>query len=789
MFDLYNKKKMQNKGNDTIFIQPILNNNCKTDELLPRLLVEKNIKQILKQQNEIVKDCEFIEAKDLLITRNMVDGSHYQPKQYVNSFSHLKNVILIVDFHNGGGGTTFFINTIVSHYKKDIHFLIVRNIEGKVEWTLNEDIRLIERHNEEESITFLKSIQKKIKNIFVNHLLFHTPAFVESLFELGKHITLITHDYSSLFEKYDPYYEEILMHKWKPSTIDINRYDLVITQSDTNKNLFSHFIKQENKNLLQINVAPLPDFRKSDKMITTNNDNIVVGIIGHIIEKKGSTLLESIVSMYDKNPDIQIVIFGKTDNAYLNNKGIIYPYNNIDEFNNLLLLKKPNVLLELSLWPETYSYTLTLAMLTQLPIVSYIKNFPSTISERLKTYKKKHFLYEIEDFISIVTTCKQNWFFTIKPVLYYLPFWKTLVKDRAKYDIQPFCVYFPQFHSIKENDEAYYKSFSDVRNAYLLSKYDKEIAIELPCTKHLTIDHALDYDLTNKNIIQTQVNLLHKYKLSGFAMYYYWFSVNSVTNEHMIMKGVIDSFFDTSIDMKGRKIFFIWANEDWRKNVAFGDSILNIVNHYNTEEFKKHIQKVMVYFHHKNYLKIDNKPVFFIHHPQMFTYNMLQSFYNILNEECIKQKFDGVECSINSTSDNYTGFQYYDFHPNYKNHSPYKANNIINNTNVATLNYKEYVENAVITKNIQTLFYDFDNRARLFLPNFLTKSTICIENDADSQRKYTEKVVESYKDKKGNLEKILLINAWNEWGEKMTIEPSDKKGTYYLDLLYSVLYD
>ena len=38
-----------------------------------------------------------------------------------------------------------------------------------------------------------------------------------------------------------------------------------------------------------------------------------------------------------------------------------------------------------------------------------------------------------------------------------------------------------------------------------------------------------------------------------------------------------------------------------------------------------------------------------------------------------------------------------------------------------------------------------------------------------------------------NTENILLINAWNEWGEKMAIEPSLEIGYYYLNLLNQYL--
>ena len=31
--------------------------------------------------------------------------------------------------------------------------------------------------------------------------------------------------------------------------------------------------------------------------------------------------------------------------------------------------------------------------------------------------------------------------------------------------------------------------------------------------------------------------------------------------------------------------------------------------------------------------------------------------------------------------------------------------------------------------------------------------------------------------------KIVLINAWNEWVERMHIEPSEQRGDYYLNLI------
>ena len=49
--------------------------------------------------------------------------------------------------------------------------------------------------------------------------------------------------------------------------------------------------------------------------------------------------------------------------------------------------------------------------------------------------------------------------------------------------------------------------------------------------------------------------------------------------------------------------------------------------------------------------------------------------------------------------------------------------------------------------------------------------------------KHTKKIINTYKYVTDDINKILLINSWNEWGEQMEIEPSNEKETYYIDLI------
>jgi hypothetical protein len=106
------------------------------------------------------------------------------------------------------------------------------------------------------------------------------------------------------------------------------------------------------------------------------------------------------------------------------------------------------------------------------------------------------------------------------------------------------------------------------------------------------------------------------------------------------------------------------------------------------------------------------------------------------------------------------------------------------------IDYKKYINDKSNYKSkcIQTIVYDFDNSARLFKPNRIKSSRNCINNTEFDKIIFTDKIIESYNRlKKSEIENILLINAFNEWGEKMVFEPSKEYGYYNLNLLLSYL--
>ena len=449
------------------------------------------------------------------------------------------------------------------------------------------------------------------------------------------------------------------------------------------------------------------------------------------------------------------------------------------------LIKKYNIhgLLYLNKWGETWCYGLTKGLLSGLPL---LYNNVGAFKERIPKDNPKY----------IINNNNENEFYNYKMLeinfnkfINYIKHNDILINNEKTFRInntelinkikknklkknklKKYAIYFPQFHKIKENDINFYEGYTDILNLKNLDVVRKET----PNKNILNLKTIENYDLVNNNeLISRQIDLLEKYDIDGFAMYYYWFSENTITNKNKIMYNIHKKML--SSNLKGKKIFFVWANENWSDNPAFGSSNNIIKNSYDKESFIKHANDLINSFKHDNYLKINNKPVFYIHHPWVIDKESLTFFINTLSNTCKNNGFSGVDIKLNNMNKDYSSDSY-EFHPNYK-----KTKTIKNINGKTILDYNNYV-NLEVNDNskINTIFFDFDNRARLSCPDRLHQATICVNNTEDLFIKYLEKI------KNSNTE-VLLINAWNEWGEKMHVEPSEQKGEYYLKLINKYL--
>lgn len=399
--------------------------------------------------------------------------------------------------------------------------------------------------------------------------------------------------------------------------------------------------------------------------------------------------------------------------------------------------------LHLNKWGETFCYGLTKTLNSGLPILynnigAYRERIPERghyfkVAEREEEYTDAKLLYHRFEAWMDYILANQGYskrvelskvyhdFYTFLCTNHYIP----SVTRYIHKTVQPFAVYFPQFHRLKENDINYYPGMTDTLNLHHYNQTHPPLnAPLLMSASSYRITHALQ---------QEQVRLAKSYGFYGFAVYYYWFTTNDITNKHTIMEKGYHHLFELDFP-----IFFIWANEDWSNNPAFNTSHV-ITNTYDDPSFTANINHLMQYFKHPNYYKRNNRPVFYLHHPWCITTEAETKLMERLDEACVMNGFDGICFKRNGIE--------YDFHPNYKKALP--------------RDYTAYVDQIEQT---DCMFFDFNNHPRFHF-NERKPCTVYTNVTEQAQQQMMKKALQ--KD-------VVLFNAWNEWGECITIEPGTK---------------
>jgi hypothetical protein len=166
--------------------------------------------------------------------------------------------------------------------------------------------------------------------------------------------------------------------------------------------------------------------------------------------------------------------------------------------------------------------------------------------------------------------------------------------DKIHKKIEPYAIYFPQFHKIPENDILFYKGYTDMENL-LKSKYDNNLDKNILTPLKGVLDN---YDIVlNDDLINSQIKLAKRFGIKGFAFYHYWFDVNLFNEDNNnLMEGFTKKIIN--IDDTDFGYFLIWANEKWC------DQIYNIYE-YDEILIDKHFNNLIKYFKDKKYKKVE----------------------------------------------------------------------------------------------------------------------------------------------------------------------------------------
>ena len=358
---------------------------------------------------------------------------------------------------------------------------------------------------------------------------------------------------------------------------------------------------------------------------------------------------------------------------------------------------------------------------------------------------------------------------------------------RIHQSIEPYGVYFPQFHAIPENDRNFYVGFHDNVNLIAAKAVHKRLLTPL---KNVLGFYDLKRDA---HVVDNQVRIAQAYGFRGFAIYYYWFSTNTVTNSSTVFEDVVDRFFEEALP--NFSVFFVYCNEAWTKNKAFSsrDGLYSIENSYDEVAVTAMLSHLVPYFRHANYRKVNNKPLFFIHHPFEMTDPDLARMQRIGDAVTMRHGFAGLQLVVDRRDKNRPGYANYYTHANYKTT---RENTFVSASAAGRqMDYGKYVFDFLPDEAardghdiVNTVFTNFDNTVRFFQhdnPGAYVSYTV--NNGVALFKRFLDAQFAKYSAPKSELSRIFLVNAWNEWGEQMVMEPSNELGFRYLAAFYGRL--
>lgn len=434
-------------------------------------------------------------------------------------------------------------------------------------------------------------------------------------------------------------------------------------------------------------------------------------------------------------------------------------------------------------------------------------------------------------------------------------------------------LYFPQYHADPMNDKHWGTNFTDWDSLRASPQFNREgFAIPRP-TSELGY-----YDLSNVKPRELQGQLAKQYGVDGFIYHHYWFYDNTTTNNNpgglpTLAKPLLEMLHDKQPDIP---FFLNWCTVNW-VNVWMGNAInqtdnKNCFSHSHNrrhgkqqrrrvkcppiilqeqyftpslDEITLHYQWLSQFFHHTNYIHIDNQPIMLLYYYDERAISIIQQ----LRILAIQDGYDGIYWIVGRSAAPNDIFTLQDtnlttmmtrktqtiemiisaindgiFNQSMTYPYPLKwlvgsgtytipqwclrqqgqneeENNVTTNTTTSAIPEK-YTPLLLQRQEIIGILTSFDNTPRrqftdatIFQPDIPTNVLNRFRANLHTALYYTACCYPQHHPyqphlantkKKNDDDKFVVINAWNEWGEGMALEPSDIYGHGFLDIIKEV---
>jgi len=354
--------------------------------------------------------------------------------------------------------------------------------------------------------------------------------------------------------------------------------------------------------------------------------------------------------------------------------------------------------------------------------------------------------------------------------------------DKKESVIKPIAFYLPQYHPIPENDRWWGPGFTEWTN----------VAKAQPLFRghyqpHVPADLGF-YDLRLPEAREAQAALAKEYGIYGFCYYHYWFNGRRILErpfDEVLSSGTPDFPF-----------CLCWANENWTRVWDGGNKEVLLGQNFNLEDDRTHIRHLLKVFEDPRYIRVNGKPLFLVYRTDLLPDPRRTA--DVWREEAMRAGagelfLARVESFVAGIDPSTIGFDAaIEFAPDWRNMGRGKLVGIASRllrmiglrnalSSQTVVDYGRMVHKMLHKATpsyplFRCVCPSFDNS-----PRRTSEAAIICGSTPDLYEEWLSSIIERTCKIHGTGERLVFINAWNEWGEGNHLEPDQKWGRSYLE--------
>lgn len=347
-------------------------------------------------------------------------------------------------------------------------------------------------------------------------------------------------------------------------------------------------------------------------------------------------------------------------------------------------------------------------------------------------------------------------------------------------DPKTIAFYLTQFHPFSENDAWWGKGFTEWTN---VSKAVPQFAGHNQPRLPGELGH---YDLRLPEVIQRQIELARQFGIHGFCFHYYWFSGKR------LLEKPLDMFLSRQDAAYDFPFCLCWANENWTRRWDGAEHDVLMRQSHDEADHQAVFNDLLRYMKDPRYIKIGNRPVVVIYRPSII--DNLAAMVEIWRKRACEEGFDDIFL----IATNSFGF---DDHASigFDGLCEFPPHNVVASevSKEVDLFNKKFEGNIFRYTEARDFSLERLERIRQHpgCERYFPAVMLGWDNEARKPgrgnvfegadpRKFYDWFLETlrYSQRAHNPdERMVFVNAWNEWGEGTYLEPDRWFGYAYLN--------